>query len=322
MKIWFLVVLAACGDSKPTPDVPPDARDELASFGSAVGPDNQAGFSLELQDPSLPMAMGASASMLTETRSTAPIVVTATTASPAILTAGAIVRSANDDPRYSTIPLTAHAEGETDLILLDANGGEIDRWTVHVVPTDTLRSDADLGTPLVFPGGPVVWHLTTFTAGQGTIGTGAVSFTLTGVEAGSLDEVDDFGGDEVLFHGATGSVDATAPYTAAAHLDVVAVDPAALTQISPSAVVIDGTGGTGLFSDTSVAITVKANGVPVYGANCTWSNLKGLSVGTPQFGGLGGDSAFEYTFDGPPATYMPICTVGPLSTQLVVHIHS
>lgn len=315
-RVWkWLFVLTACGDhhDEPSrPDARPDARDELAG-SQWVGVDNQAAFYLELGNPGRTIAQGSRFSIEIQPRSTAPMIVSATAD-------GWII----DPPTYTdpytfvSFVATAPLAGDPDFVLRDASGAEIDRYTMHVRPSDELAFDGPVRTATVLAESTASWHLTTKREGNVTVGTGAVTFTLNGLAPGNPADVGRNDGDRVLFEGGTGSIDAFAP-DASAHIDLTAVALAELTSITPAAT--DVSGGDLLRPYATASIRVDAGSSPVYGAACMWSQLGRLTVSKPYNGGVGGDASLSYDFFGPAGDYTPLCQIGQLSTMLHVHLH-
>jgi hypothetical protein len=326
MKLALAIALtAACGDRTP-PEMPPDAPplDELAGFPT-IGPRGQAGFGVT----DTPIAQRAGSWVFGRVRSTAPALASVTSDDTAILAIDKL--EPNSD---LTFLVTFHAPGagDTDLVLRDGNGAEIDRLTLHVRPSDALAGAADA---LVLAGAVERLHLTTMTAGKVTVGTGAVAFQLSGDLTAATD--DDapwiFGeGDDVFFRAAdtgAGAIAADAPNTTAMSA-VTIVPPSALTAITTSATSVTTVEGV----EANVGIAAVANGAQVHGVRCTWSNAGALAITLESIYGdlstsfglqdesIGGDSTFVYSIHGPKGTYHPVCTVpGGLSTTIGVQIN-
>ena len=333
MRIGLTLMLAACSGSSVATS--PDAGvDELA--GLTAGPRGQAGFTLELGKPSRAIAEHARTYIVGVVRSAAPRLVAVTTDDASIL---AVEDLMQDDKQFSfRVDLRAAGAGDTDVVLRDSAGGEIDRMTFHVRASDTLDLPRPWGAgdALVLAGEVERMHVTTVTAGVVTAGVGAVQFALAGdlspatsAEAPWLYSE----GDEVFFRAAAsgrGTITASAP-DATTTVGVSLVPSSSLTGLSANPSSLD------LSSNRSgvVAIGALSGSAPVHGARCTWSDTAPLTIelqplvidlsGTPsigeQTGWIGSGPAFLYTVSGPPGTYSPTCKIGGLTTRVSVRIH-
>ena len=333
MRICLALMLVGCGDSSIATPSDASAGDEL--LGWTVGPRGQAGFILEFGDPSRPIAQRARAHIAGVVRSAAPRLATITTDDASILT---IENPVRDSQLIFRADLKSAGAGDTDVVLRDAAGAEIDRMTFHVRASDALDLPRawGAGDALVLGGEVERMHVTTMTAGVVTAGVGAVQFTLAGALSPVRSEQAPWlysEGDEVFFRAAasgTGTITAAAP-EATTTVTVSMVPTSSLTALTANPSSLDVPANrTGV-----VAVGALSGSAPVFGARCTWSNaapltialksllveLSGTSSIAEQTGWIGSGPAFQYSITGPPGTYSPTCTIGALTTTLSVSIH-
>jgi hypothetical protein len=331
MRISLALVLVACGDSSIA--TPADAPvDELV--GWTLGPRGQAGFALEYGPPSRAIAERARADIVVAVRSTAPPVATVTTDDTSILMIEKLTRGSN---QIFTVDLGAPSAGDTDVVLRDAAGAEIDRMTFHVRATDVLdlRRPWGAGDALVLAGEVERMHVTTTAAGVASAGTGAVQFTLAGDLSTTTSDQAPWlfsEGDEVFFRtaaGGSGSITASAP-NATTTVTIQVVPPTSLTALAANPSSLDAPSNRA----GVVAIGALSGSAPVYGARCTWSDVEQLTIALKpllvdlsdlsnlgeQTGWIGSNPVFLYSISGPPGIYHPTCTIGGLTTTISVRI--
>lgn len=329
MRICLALMLVAC--AAPSIATPPDASGGDELLGWTVGARGQAGFVLEFGDPSRPIAQRARAHVAGVVRSAAPRLAAVTTDDPSIL---AIENLVHDSQLIFRADLKSAGAGDTDVVLRDAAGTEIDRMTFHVRPSDVLDLNRawGAGDALILGGEVERMHVTTMTAGVVTAGAGAVQFTL----AGALSPVGRdqapwlySEGDEVFFRAAasgTGTITAVAP-EATTTVTVSMVSTSALTALTANPSALDVPAN----RNGVVAVGALAGGAPVFGARCTWSNAAPLTIALnsvvgdlsgigEQTGFIGSGPAFLYSVSGPPGAYSPTCTIGALATTISVHV--
>jgi hypothetical protein len=256
-------------------------------------------------------------------RSTAPPLATVTTDDTSILTVENLIRGAN---QIFMVDVLAPDAGDTDVVVRDAAGTEIDRLTFHVRATDVLGLSRPWGAgdALVLAGEVERLHVTTITAGVVSAGVGAVQFTLAGDLSTATNNQAPWllsEGDEAFFRTAasgSGSITASAP-NATTTVNIRVVPPASLAALTADPSSLD------VSSNRAgvVAIGALSGSAPVYGARCTWSDVGQLTVALnsgEQTGWIGSSPVFLYSIYGPPGMYSPTCTIGGLTTTLSVRI--
>lgn len=208
----------------------------------------------------------------------------------------------------SDVEMTSAAAGSAWLIVLDANGKEIDRALTTVKKTTVLS----IATPWAPSPGPTVLagtvdglSATTKAGDETTVGTGAVKFTLGGTVAP--------GGGITLFDSVSFKAEAKGEGTIAldaddAHLvvPVTVVAPADITWVALSPQALSFAHG----KSASVAAMFRAGPEPVFGADCQWSSAPaGLTLSAEGGGTVGSTPARSYLVSSTAAgNYTATCT--------------
>jgi len=332
-SVGLLIALVGC-TAQPHPDGDDDdqPRDELDGYPT-IGKDGQAGFGLEFGNCDRAIAEHATASLFAVVRKTAEDPATVTTDDPSILEVTK-VKVSDDDPHFITWSTHAVTSGDIDLVIRDSRGGEIDRVTLHVLPTDTIAINRVWGSgPVRILAGAVERiHVTTLTNNVVTAGSGAVEFSVSGdlAPATAEDAPHLFSeGDDAFFTAGasgTGTITAAAP-NATLDVDVAITQPSELTSIarSPESIRFSAQ------DDATVSVGAMVGNEPVFGATCTWtSQPAGLTIELgdhpffgEQHGYLDSSPGFVYTLTGRPGSYTATCTMpNGLSTGVAVVVGS
>jgi hypothetical protein len=328
------LLLVACGSHADPIDTPDAAAvdDDLSGYPT-IGPRGQVGFALEFGTADRAIAQRATAFGFGKVKESAPALVAVTSDDENVVTADQLTPAAG---HTFTIRLRGAGAGDTDLVFRNVDGIEIDRVRLHVRATDTLAIDRPWGAgdALVLAGEVERLHVTTVTAGEVTVGTGAADFVLTGAltTAAAADAPWFFGeGDQTYFRAASagaGKITAQAPNTTT-DVTVAIVAPAALTAITVSAASVSFAAG----HEGNVTIGATAGSAPVYGVRCAWAAPVGLTIKLEslygdlqnlglQTGWVGSTPSFVYSFTGSQGTYQAVCTLpGGLSTTINVQIN-
>jgi hypothetical protein len=326
----LLLLLGACKLDIALPAVWPDAGPVVVTGNPILGPRGQIGFCdgdcFLVADRII--AQGSHVNLLGQVAATAPAPATFTSTDPSVLVIGAPAQLSS---QHFQVPVQTKGAGDADVIVSDAAGVEIDRFTLHVRPSDELAFDHSwgAGNPLVLAGAVERFHVSTKTAGAYTAGTGAVKFTLGGALAPARPSDAPWlhsEGDQVFFlagPSGQGTITASAANTAVT-LTIDIVPASALTAVSADPARPVFTAGSGQV----LTVTASAAGRPVFGVRCDWAAPAALQIQPHDSAPLweGGfidadEPGLGYGFQGPPGTYDATCTIpGGLALTIPIEL--
>jgi hypothetical protein len=311
------LLLTACAPEGPRTrmlDVDPSCAFDAASMPT-VGERGQIGFGYfpaASQALDVPIAAGGAHTNLLAFSSIAVTEVDHVTSSAPAVASFKIAAAADSTCQHQYL-VTVHSgqPGSADLILVAADGSEVDRVGVVVAPTEELLFDRGWDgpdAPTVLAGSLQGLHVTTLGKDGVLVGTGAVRFSLSGALAEFPDDSAEppwWGGDEITFTGGPGDgvVSAEADH---ARLEVAihVIDETALTQLD-----LRTASGDGPLS-RDVFVTAFAGETPVYGAECDWRWPVRKRPLWMDGGWIGAPAPAHYRFTvETPGTYQAVCVL-------------